>query len=71
MRLLVLYTLLLGMLCMIILSTGDMIEALWKEFVFMVWGTRILMTLMLIPYTLVMAVALNRLSVFEGLIQRG
>jgi len=33
-----------------------MIEALWKEFVFMVLGTRIQMVLMLIPYTLAMAV---------------
>jgi hypothetical protein len=48
-----------------------MIETLWKEFVFMVWATRILMTLTLTLYTLVMAVALSRLSLFEGLIQHG
>jgi len=36
----------------------------------MVWVIQILMTLTLIPYTLVMAVALSRLSVFEGLIAR-
>lgn len=54
------YTLLLKTLCETTLSTGDMIEALWKEYVFTELDTRILTIPELIQCTAVMVVVQMR-----------